>query len=139
MGSTRRLKNLQKTRWDGCLFQSKHTKGYRYLCIVSLNAQSSSCRTELSMSSLNALCKTALRNTLAINDNVGGDQTTLMQYSLGTMTGFSRCKEMLVWYLEGMLEHDVRKGSHAGLPSEMSLQRKNRKRKSNMDIQGETW
>jgi hypothetical protein len=76
---------------------------------------------ELTTSSLKGSCKTALRNTLAIKDNVGEDQITLMQFSLGTTIEFFRCKEMLVLYPEGMLEHDVRKESHGGLPSGMSL------------------
>jgi hypothetical protein len=91
---------------------------------------------ELTTSSLKGSCKTALRNTLAIKDNVGEDQITLMQFSLGTTIEFFRCKEMLVLYPGGMLEHGVRKESHAGLPSGMSLYSKRKRKNKGLLIWG---
>jgi hypothetical protein len=114
-------KSSPKTNWDECLFHYKHLKGYKYLYKLLLNAQSSCYTTELTTSSLKGSCKTALTNTLAIKDNMGEDQITPMQFSLGTTIGFFRCKEIMVFYPQGMLEHGVRKESHAGLPSGMSL------------------
>ncbi|CAB4006690.1 Hypothetical predicted protein [Paramuricea clavata] len=96
-------KSSTKTNWDECLFHCKHLKGYKYLCIVLLNVQSSCYRMELTTSSLKGSCKTALRKTLVIKDNVGEDQITPMQFSLGTTIGFFRCKEMLVLYPEGIV------------------------------------
>ena len=84
------------------------------------------------MGSQNGSCKTALRNTLATKDNVGEGQTILMQFSLGITTRFSKCKEMLISCPEGMLEHDVWKGSHAGLPSGM-IHYQRRKRRTNLE------
>ena len=84
------------------------------------------------MCSQNGSCKTALKNTLATEDNVEEGQTTLMRFSSGTMTGFSKCKQMLVLCPEGMLEHDAWKGNHAGLPSGMSPYQR-RKRRTNLE------
>ena len=58
------------TRRHGCSYKPRHTKICKYQFTVRLITPSFCCRMECHMSSQNDTCKTALRNTLAIKDNV---------------------------------------------------------------------